>query len=157
MMTQTILLDLNSTYAANASDVHLMHKGIYNVHKEHYRKWLTEMLRGKTVVMLTSRPHSYRDQTLSRIKQEEGWEPYLAYFNKWRMKAPQAKKHMLETYVYPQFGNPEHHCYVAIESNWKTQDMFMEQGIRAFTQQELQKSPTILLKPPIELNQETLF
>ena len=157
MKTETVILDLNSTYASNANDVHLMHKGIYNVHKEYYRSWLTDLLRERQVIMLTSRPHSYREQTLARIYQQQLWKPHLAYFNKWRMKAPQAKRHMLETYIYPEFGNPEDHCYVAIESNWKTQDMFMEQGIRCFTQQELQKQPTLLDKPPIEMSQETLF
>ena len=37
-MKKIILLDLNSTYAENAMQVHIMRKGIYNVKSEFYRR-----------------------------------------------------------------------------------------------------------------------
>ena len=156
-MTDTILLDLNSTYAANASEVHLMHKGIYNVKREVYRSWLTDMLRDRHVLMLTSRPHHYRAETLEHIQQLEQWQPELALFNSYRLKAPDAKRRMLEEVVFPQFGTPDERSYVAIESNWKTQEMFTVQGIRSMTQQELQKRPSLLDSLPVTIHEPSLF
>ena len=85
-MNKIILLDLNSTYAENAMQVHIMRKGIYNVNSEFYRKWLTNLLRKYKVVMLTSRPEYYKNQTLKRIKELEKWQPNDAFFNKYRFK-----------------------------------------------------------------------
>jgi hypothetical protein len=136
-MTDTILLDLNSTYAANASQVHLMSRGIYYVQKETYRSWLTELMRDRHVLMLTSRPDGYRVETLERIQRLEDWQPDLALFNQWRLRAPDAKLKMLQEVVYPKFGTPDERSYLAIESNIKTRAMFAQQGIRAITQQQL--------------------
>lgn len=146
-MTDTILLDLNSTYAGNASEVHIMQRGIYNVHRETYRGWLTDLLRGRHVIMLTSRPDAYRKTTLARIHQLEEWLPDLALFNEWGLKAPEAKLRMLTEVVYPQFGDPDQHSYLAIESNDKTRAMFQRQGIRTTTQQQVSARPGILDAP----------
>ena len=143
-MNKIILLDLNSTYAENAMQVHIMRKGIYNVNSEFYRKWLTSLLRKYKVVMLTSRPEYYKTQTLRRIKDLEKWQPDNAYFNKWRLPAPTAKEKMLNDYVWPEYGYMEETEYIAIESNYKTQDMFRTHGINAYTQQEIYKSPQLL-------------
>lgn len=153
-MTDTVLLDLNSTYASNASEVHIMNKGIYNVPREVYRSWLTELLRGRHVIMLTSRPEHYRRETLERIRELENWLPDLAYFNKWRLRAPDAKLRMLQEVVYPEFGTPDQRSYLAIESNIKTQAMFKGQGIRTTTQQEVFACNALLdgpVLPPVNL------
>lgn len=156
-MTDTILLDLNSTYASNASEVHIMNKGIYNVPREIYRSWLTELVKGRHVIMLTSRPEHYRRETLERIKELEDWLPDLALFNKWRLRAPDAKLRMLQEVVYPEFGTPGERSYLAIESNIKTRAMFHGQGIRATTQQEVQKCQALLDAPMIPPANLTLF
>ena len=154
-MTNTILLDLNSTYAANASEVHLMSKGIYFVQRETYRSWLTELLRQRHVLMLTSRPDNYRVETLERIQQLEDWQPELALFNQWRLRAPDAKLRMLREVVFPQFGTPDQRSYLAIESNIKTRAMFAQQGIRATTQQQVFDCRALLdgpTTPPVNLS-----
>lgn len=156
-MTDTILLDLNSTYAANASEVHLMHKGIYNVQREVYRSWLTELLRDRHVLMLTSRPEFYKAATLQHIQELENWQPDRALFNSYRLKAPDAKRRMLEEVVFPEYGQPDERSYVAIESNWKTQDMFKAAGIRTMTQQDVQKSPSLIDTLPVEIFEPRLF
>ena len=143
-MKKIILLDLNSTYAENAMQVHIMRKGIYNVKREFYRKWLTKLLRKYDVIMLTSRPEYYKNETLKRIYDLEKWRPKSAFFNKYRIPAPQAKEKMLLNNVFPEHGNAEETEYVAIESNFKTQDMFKTYGIKTYTQQEIYKSPQLL-------------
>jgi lipopolysaccharide/colanic/teichoic acid biosynthesis glycosyltransferase len=145
MAEPVILLDLNSTYAANASQVHVMQRGIYNVQQEFYRSWLTAMLRHRTVVMLTSRPSKYQEETMKRIFDIEGWTPGLAVFNAWFLPASDAKLKMLRDTVYPLFGEPVPGRYVAIESNIKTRAMFKQQAIPAYTQQEVQRDPLLLL------------
>ena len=143
-MNKIILLDLNSTYAENAMQAHIMRKGIYNVNSEFYRKWLTSLLRKYKVVMLTSRPEHYKYETLKRINALERWQPENAFFNKWRLPAPTAKEKMLHDYVWPEYGYVEDTKYIAIESNFKTQDMFRSHGIVSYTQQEIYKSPQLL-------------
>ena len=145
LMTEpVILLDLNATYAANASQVHIMQRGIYNVQQEFYRSWLTTMLRHRTVVMLTTRPSRYQDETMKHILDIEDWAPGLAVFNAWFLPAPDAKLKMLRETVYPTFGEPAPGRYVAIESNIKTRAMFSQQSIPAYTQQEIQRTPELL-------------
>lgn len=156
-MTDTILLDLNSTYAGNASEVHIMNKGIYYVSRETYRSWLTELLRGRHVIMMTSRPESYRIQTLEHIRELENWLPDLALFNRWRLRAPDAKLKMLQEVVFPQFGTPDQRSYLALESNYKTQDMFKRQGIRTTTQQEVNANAGLLDGPPAMVKNLSLF
>lgn len=152
MTEPVILLDLNSTYAANASEVHLMQVGIYHVQREVYRKWLTELLRGRTVVMMTARPAQYAAETLARIKALEGWAPELALFNQWRAKAADAKARMLRETVIPRFGAPEGDRYVAIESNSLTRAMFAKQGIKAYTQQQVKANPDLLGPSRVQLS-----
>ena len=137
MTFPTVLLDLNSTYASNASAVHQMQWGIYNVCQEVYRSWLTELLRDREVLLLTSRPSKYQAETMKRIMSLENWQPKMSLFNSWRLRAPDAKEKMLYEYVFPMYGEPSQHEYVAIESNIKTREMFNRHGIRAITQQEL--------------------
>lgn len=156
-MTETILLDLNSTYASNASEVHMMNRGIYNVPREVYRSWLTNLLRGRHVIMLTSRPDNYRRATLERIRDLEDWLPDMALFNKWRLRAPDAKLRMLQEVVYPEFGTPDQRTYLAIESNIKTQAMFKGQGIRTTTQQEVHSNHAVLDELPVRPTNLSLF
>jgi len=156
-MTDTILLDLNSTYAGNASEVHIMNKGIYYVSRETYRSWLTKLLRGRHVIMMTSRPEGYRVETLQRIQQLEDWLPDLALFNRWRLRACDAKLKMLQEVVFPQFGTPDERSYLAIESNYKTQDMFKRQGIRTTTQQRVNANAALLDGPAPIIENLSLF
>lgn len=156
-MTDVILLDLNATYAANANDVHLMHKGIYNVQREFYRPWLTELLRERKVFMLTSRPDRYQAQTMKHIWELERWQPDIALFNSYRLKAPEAKRKMLETVIFPSYGPPSEVSYVAIESNIKTSEMFESFGIRSYRQEVIQKRPSLLDGPGPVYEAPTLF
>ena len=156
-MTDFILLDLNATYAENASQVHLMHKGIYNVEREFYRPWLTRMMRERQVLMLTSRPERYKAQTLERIQELENWQPQLALFNSYRLKAPDAKKRMLEEVVFPRFGDPSETSYVAIESNYKTSSMFERFGIHAYRQEAIATRPSLLDVPGETYEEGVLF
>jgi hypothetical protein len=156
-MTDFILLDLNATYAENASQVHLMHKGIYNVEREFYRPWLTKLIRKRQVLMLTSRPERYKARTLEHIQKLEDWQPQLALFNGYRLKAPDAKKKMLEDVVFPKFGQPGETSYVAIESNIKTSAMFERFGIRAYRQEMIAKQPSLLDGPGPIFEEGLLF
>lgn len=156
-MTDFILLDLNATYAENASQVHLMHKGIYNVEREFYRPWLTRLLRDRQVLMLTSRPERYKARTLEHIQKLEDWQPQLALFNGYRLKAPDAKQRMLETIVFPKFGDPTETSYVAIESNYKTSSMFERFGIHAYRQEAIATRPSLLDGPGDTYEEGVLF
>lgn len=156
-MTDFILLDLNATYAENASQVHLMHKGIYNVEREFYRTWLTELLDDRKVIMLTSRPDRYKRRTMEHIRKLENWAPDVSLFNSYRLKAPDAKRRMLETIVFPTFGGPTEKSYVAIESNIKTSQMFESFGIPAYRQEVIAKQPSLLDGPGPQYEEATLF
>ena len=156
-MTDVILLDLNATYASNASQVHLMHKGIYNVEREVYRTWLTELLRDRKVFMLTSRPDRYQTRTMQHIWKLENWQPDIALFNSYGLKAPDAKRKMLETIVFPSYGPPSEVSYVAIESNIKTSAMFESFGIPAHRQEVIAKRPSLLDGPGPQYEEATLF
>ena len=94
--------------------------------------------------MLTSRPEHYKEQTLKRIKTLENWQPENSYFNKWRLPAPTAKEKMLHDSVWPDYGYTDETEYIAIESNFKTQEMYKTHGIQAYTQQEIYESPQLL-------------
>lgn len=137
-------LDLNATYVENTS-VHIL-PHTYNIDAEYYRTWLTQMLRGYYVIMLTARPERYRVATLARIEALEGWLPNEAYFNPGGMVAPDAKDMMLRTLVYPKHG--KHmiggNRYVALESNATTRAMYARHGIPAYTQQQVHIAPEII-------------
>ena len=51
---------------------------------------------------------------------------------------------MLHDLVWPEYGYMEETEYIAIEGNFKTQDMFKNHGIVSNTQQEIFKSPQLL-------------
>jgi hypothetical protein len=157
MTSPTVLLDLNSTYASNASQVHQMFKGIYNVSQEVYRSWLTKILRDRQVLLLTSRPSRYQHETMERIMQLEGWQPKMALFNSWRLRAPDAKDKMLRDFVFPAYGTPDQHDYLAIESNIKTREMYARHGIRAITQQELGCNRKLLDNSEVEATMLSLL
>lgn len=152
-----VLLDLNSTYASNASEVHRMDKGIYNVSQEVYRSWLTDLMRDREVLMLTSRPSRYQHETMDRILELENWQPKLALFNRWRLRAPDAKDKMLRDTVFPTYGKPDEVEYVAVESNVKTREMYARHGIRAITQQEVMKNRLLLDRPEPEVTMLSLL
>ena len=76
-MNKIILLDLNSTYAENAMQVHIMRKGIYNVNSEFYRRiinkkspfppWLPLVTIPLVLIISTSINNFRRQQTQPTI------------------------------------------------------------------------------------------
>ena len=69
-----------------------------------------------------------------------------SHFSDGRMKAPNAKRSMLLEKVYPVFGNPKFskRHYIALESNSATRAMYRNEGIKVYTQSEVQCSPWLL-------------
>lgn len=139
-----ILLDLNATYVEN-TEVHNLRYGQYNVQAEHYRSWLTKIIKGYPVIMITARPERYRMETLHRIKQLEGWQPMEAYFNDSGLRAPEFKDMVLRTKVFPKHGkHGEVNRYVALESNSATRLMYWKHHITAYTQEQVRLDSSII-------------
>jgi hypothetical protein len=69
---------------------------------------------------------SYLDRLppgLDRIEQETGWQPDDACFvPKGWWNPPAIKEHLLRTRVFPVYG--EDACYIAIESNPRSREMY---------------------------------
>lgn len=139
-MKKIILLDLNATFVANTSQAHDL-PYTYNVEKERYRSWLKDMIKDEYVILMTSRPSRYRDATLRRIQQLENWQPNESYFNQWRKPAQVAKEIMMKRFIIPKHGQHMKDVkYIALESNFKTADMYrIEFGIYSRRQQDVKK------------------
>lgn len=140
-----ILLDLNATYVEN-TEVHDLRFGQYRVQEERYRSWLTQIIKGYHVIMITARPARYATETLARIQQLEGWQPKEAYFNDSGLRAAEFKEMILRTKLFPNYG--EHikggNRYIALESNSMTAAMYERNGIPSYTQQQLRADSSIL-------------
>lgn len=147
-----ILLDLNYTLADNSE--HRMSAADYGTfvdQHETYRRWLVELIRPHTVIMMTARPETWRDRTLARIMAVTAWQPTEAHFNQMGTKtpAPKVKLAMLQRSVFPQHGRPAGQ-YLALESNKATRAMYERQGIQAIavpTAGEWSKLPELQARP----------
>jgi len=127
-----ILLDLNYTLVAN-SPAHgtppvRMEKRLAG---EQYRKWLVELVRPFTVILMTARPETWMMRTLDRIEAQTGWRPQDACFAPigW-WNPPAIKQHFLHKRVFPRHG--EHARYIAIESNPRSREMYALHQIPCF-------------------------
>lgn len=137
-----ILLDLNVTLVVN-NEVHNMPYS-YTPSLEVYRTWLVDACRDRYTILITSRPQEYRDATLQRLSELEGWTPDEAYFNRWRVSAPIAKHRMLDRFITPRHGTPGDQPYVAVESNKRTRELYDTLGIPAYTQADIHAQPDLL-------------
>ncbi|MFM9889892.1 MAG: hypothetical protein ACKVOE_04490 [Rickettsiales bacterium] len=139
-----VLLDLNATYVENTS-VHILPHA-YNIQAEQYRTWLTRLLSGYYVIMLTARPTRHECETLAHISKLEQWQPNEAYFNDSGLRASEFKDMMLRTLIYPKHG--KHviggNRYIALESNAATRTMYATHGIPAYTQEQIRSDSSIL-------------
>lgn len=129
-----ILLDLNATLSANPELRHTVRpfaRFISDV--EQYRMWLVDLLRPEQVVLITARHARYEEATLRRIRRLTGWEPQLALFNNTGVDGrhpPEIKRRLLQSEVLPRYGDDPSQ-YLALESNWRTRQMYAEFGIYA--------------------------
>lgn len=130
-----ILLDLVMTLVANTYDRsnHWKRGQPYEawIQREVYREWLVELLRDKTVVMITARAEKYRAATMARIEQVLGWTPAAAYFNELGLTPPQSKRRVMELHVIPVYGQPADTAYLALESNGATRAMYHAMRVAA--------------------------
>lgn len=123
-----ILLDLNYTLIAKSppsgSPPPRMEK---RLRSEDYRQWLVELVLPHHVILITARPERWREATLVRINEVTGWQPDEAHFAPpgWR-NPPVIKEHLLKRKIFPVYG--EYACYIAIESNPRTREMYARFG-----------------------------
>ncbi|NVB39972.1 hypothetical protein G6O69_19160 [Pseudenhygromyxa sp. WMMC2535] len=73
-----VLLHLNHTLAENSAE-RFGRRGCYAdwiAAHERYRAWLVDLLRERTVLLVTARPTRYEAATMRRIAETcEGWQP----------------------------------------------------------------------------------
>ncbi|MDP0498694.1 MAG: hypothetical protein Q7P63_01220 [Verrucomicrobiota bacterium JB022] len=122
------LLDLNYTLVGNSPERGSapIRPFIRQIEQEEYRQWLVELLRPHQVILITARPDSYREPTLTRIQEQTGWQPEAAFFAEIRNRPPQIKQHLLETHIFPRYGRTG---FYGLESNPRTRSMYEKFGI----------------------------
>ena len=126
-----ILLDLNYTLVANSARHSTTPPGMeQRLRDERYRQWLVELVRPHTVVLITARPEAWMVRTLDHIEEQTGWRPQDACFapRGW-FNPPTIKEHLLQKAVFPIHGRDA--CYIAIESNPRTREMYSRFDIRS--------------------------
>jgi hypothetical protein len=133
-----ILLDHNFTLVAN-SDVKLS-PFTRQIAAETYRQDLVDAIRDQTVILITARPHKYREETLSSIKAKTGWSPAEAYFNTENDRPPVSKRKVLERHLLNRFKPYE---MFGIESNPQTRGMYATFGIRSQTYAAFIAAPSL--------------
>lgn len=138
-----ILLDLNYTLVENSREV-MKSPSVYDISVERYRTWLIDLIREHCVILITARPHRYREETLAHLLATTGWSPSEAYFNERRVRAPQAKETALLNHVFPRHGSPDATPYLALESNKDTSAMYARYGIHSQRQQDIAADPSLL-------------
>jgi hypothetical protein len=124
------LLDLNYTLVANSPKFGAppTRPFIKQIDQELYREWLIDLLRPHTVILITARPNRYQEVTLARINEQCHWQPIDAYFAEISSRPPMIKKHLLETYIFPKYGQSG---FFGLESNPQTRSMYAQFEIPA--------------------------
>lgn len=127
-----VLLDLNYTLVANSPPHGTAPKRMdKRLADEQYRRWLVELVRPCTVILMTARPETWMMRTLDRIEAQTGWRPHDACFApKGWWNPPAIKKYLLKKDVFPIHG--EQARYLAIESNPRTREMYAKFSIPCF-------------------------
>lgn len=128
-----ILLDLNHTLAENSAS-RFAFAGNYAVwitQHERYRRWLVELLRERTVLLVTARHRRYEATTLARIAETcGGWGPAGSYFRNGDDTPPAFKARAFTDAISVTWGSdPE--AYLALESNAATRRAYARLGVRA--------------------------
>ncbi len=127
-----LLLDLNYTLVESREGGAREGRGApgRRIARERYREWLLDLVKGRTVILITARPDSQKEQTLSRIRSATGWQPDEAYFNEKNLPPPECKRDILDRHVFPKYGAPgAGTVYIALESNPRTAAMYASLGI----------------------------
>jgi len=125
------LLDLNYTLVSNSEiKIKSFSEQILN---EEYRIDLINVLKEEYVIMVTSCPDKYKQETLAHLRKKTGWNPRLAYFNDLNLTPPAFKERVLNDHI---FSNYQPESLIAIESNPKTRAMYKQNKIKALTFQE---------------------
>lgn len=130
---RVILMDLNVALSSNFHLIRHYRMSDFVSHVEEYRQWMVDLLRPEHVVLITARSTRWRDATLRRIRQQTGWEPQHPVFNDTGIpgsRAHDVKRALLETHVFPRYGGDVDR-YLAIDSNWRTRQMYAQFSIRA--------------------------
>ena len=119
-----ILLDLMYTLVANSKSIQASYPE--RIRMERYRRWLVDLIRGHTVLLLTVRELKWRQLTLSHIADQlDGWQPDAHWFNPTtNFKGRVVKAEYLRRDIFRQFGEPEETRYYAIESGSHARRMY---------------------------------
>jgi hypothetical protein len=124
------LLDLNYTLVSNSEQK--LAPFTRQIEGETYRTELLQRLQGETVILITARPHIYREQTLASIQAKTGWAPTAAFFNEYNLRPHLAKGRLLKEKILPVWSGP----FFGVESNPLTRAMYAKHGIDAQTWSE---------------------
>lgn len=128
-----VLLDLNHTLAENSAE-RFAFAGQYAAwiaEHERYRRWLVELLRERTVVLVTARHVRYEVATLERIAEAcDGWKPDECHFRDTDEAPPAFKARTYAEVIAPRRGvDPT--GYLGLESNAATRRAYGRLGIRS--------------------------
>lgn len=129
------LLDLNYTLVSNSLEKRSPFCA--QIAAEQYDKALLEKLDGERVFILTARPDQHKAATLTSLMEKTGWAPERAYFNRYRLPPPLAKRRMLDE-ILPDFPGA---TFFAIESNPQTRTMYAAAGIRSCSKERFNADP----------------
>ena len=132
-----VLLDLVWTLAFRSKDAKAgqgINYGHVIKNHEQYRLRLIERLVREDfyVCMVTARSTRHQKVTIESIRTKTDWVPDAAVFNELEIDPPKAKKHALDSYIYPEWGRRRGR-YFALESNRSTTAMYESEGIVAST------------------------
>lgn len=128
-----ILMDLNVALSENFSEMRRYPMWEFVSSVETFRQWMVELLRDEYTVIITARDIRWREHTLERLHEQTGWEPQEVWFNNTGISgaaAPAVKRQLVTQYVLPRHGATPGN-YLAIESNYRTRQMYRGLGIRA--------------------------
>ena len=126
-----ILMDLNVALSENFSEMRRYPMWEFVSSVETFRQWMVELLRDEYTIVVTARDIRWRERTLERLHEQTGWTPQEAWFNNTGISGAAAvKQQLVSQYVLPRHGAAPGE-YLAIESNYRTRQMYRALGIRA--------------------------
>ena len=128
-----VLLDLNHTLAENSGD-RFGQRGSYSEWistSETYRRWLVELLRDRTVLLVTARHARYEAATMQRIANVcGGWQPAEIHFRTTDEAPPAYKARTFVEEIAPRWGR-DPTMYFGLESNAATRRAYARLGVQA--------------------------
>lgn len=131
---RVILMDLNVALSSNFDQMR-RHNFVYFITQvESFRQHVVDLLRDEYVIIVTARDARWTRPTLKRIYKTTGWSPQEAVFNDTGISGAEAhrvKERLLLDRILPEHPEIDAGAYLAIESNFRTREMYARHGIRA--------------------------